>query len=299
MYKKFLVVGGSGFIGSHTANALLDKGGKVAIVDTAPLPANAKIAYHPISLESAELGQVFKKEKPEAVYHFAFSANHGMIKGPVMDVKDILGGMNLLEQCRKYGVRKIIFSSSGFLYGNAKVVPTPESEPVFPITPYMITKSILEQQLAYIKRMYGISYVVLRYATVYGPRQKRGAMSDYIAKLASGEQADIFGDGESTRDYVYIDDVVKANLLALNVKDEVESPIFNVGTGRETTLNELYNTLAILLGKEAKPNYLPEKPGEQKRYCLDYTKLKEAVGWKPEYDLEKGLTKRLKEEKLI
>jgi UDP-glucose 4-epimerase len=298
--KKILVTGGAGFIGARTANALIEKGASVVVVDTLlPENQNAKAKYYQIA-PGAKLDDIFEKEKPEIVYHFALGVgDHAFLKDSPMKVDDIISGINLLENCKKYQVKKIIFPSSGFLYGNATKIPTTEEEPLYPITPYMINKAILEDHLRFFKKAHGISYVILRYTTVYGPGQKKGAMSDYINKLASGNQAEIFGDGQKTRDYLYIDDAVSANLMALDLPDDYENPVFNVGIGKETTLNELYTAIAKLLGKEAKPTYLPDRPGEQARYCLDYSKIKTALGWQPAYSLEQGLEKRLKEEKLI
>src|SRR5439155_2939056 len=150
-------------------------------------------------------------------------------------------------------------------------------------------KHAVENYLRFYGRTYGIPYVVLRYAAIYGPRQVTGAMADYIRKLSAGTQADIWGDGTKTRDYVYIADVVDANLRAMSLGPDHPNPVFNVGTGVETTLNELYGRIAAILGVNAKPTYHADRPGEQIRYCLDSTKARRELGWKPRYALDEGL----------
>ena len=158
-----------------------------------------------------------------------------------------------------------------------------------PVTPYVISKQAIESYLEFYKSVYGLPYVTLRYSAIYGPRQVTGAMADYIRKLATNKQAEIWGDGDKTRDYVYIDDVVRANLLALDIENAHPNPIFNLGTGIETTLNTLYEKIAGLLGREADPIYYPDRPGEQIRYCLDNSKACEHLHWEPRIALEQGL----------
>jgi UDP-glucose 4-epimerase len=157
-----------------------------------------------------------------------------------------------------------------------------------------VAKQAVESYLKFFKEVFGIPYVVLRYATVYGPRQIKGAMADYIKKLSSGKQAEFWGNGLKTRDYVYIDDVIRANLLALNVKSNHLNPVFNVGTGKETSLNTLYQKIADLLDKKVKPIYYPDRPGELIRFILDSSKIKKELGWKPTISLDQGLVKLLK-----
>ena len=148
--------------------------------------------------------------------------------------------------------------------------------------------------MGFYKRAFNLSYVVLRYSAVYGPRQFTGAMADYIRKLSVDKQAGMYGDGEKTRDYVYIEDVVKANLLALDISSDFSNPIFNIGTGIETTLNNLYKKIAEILDKKAEPIYLSDRPGEQYRYSLDCSKAKKELGWGPMINMEEGLKKRIK-----
>jgi len=302
--KKFLVTGGAGFIGSHTVDALIKKGAKVAIIDNLVtgrrenLNLNAK--FYEINIADPKIETIFLREKPEIMYHFAFNVLvPKSVKNPLIDIDSIMGSVNILINAQKYGTKKVIFSSSGFIYGNTKNLPAKETEPVDPISPYVVAKNAVENYLRFFNKAYGLSYVILRNAAVYGPRQVTGAMADYIRKLAAGQQAEIWGDGTKTRDYIYIDDVVRANLLALNLPFNYPDPVFNIGSGVETSLSALYRKIAHILKKISKPIYLPDRPGEQVRYCLDYFKIKKALGWEPEYNLEEGLKLRLKSENLI
>jgi UDP-glucose 4-epimerase len=302
--KKILVTGGAGFIGSHTVDKLIAKGVKVVIIDNLITGqkenVNPKAKFYRMNIADPKLENIFKKEKPEIIYHFAFNVLvPKSVENPLVDIDSISGSLNILKNAIKYEVKKIIFSSSGFIYGNNPNLPVKETEPFDPVSPYSIAKYTVENYLKFFKKTYNLSYVILRYAAVYGPRQVTGAMADYIRKLASGKQAEIWGDGTKTRDYIYIDDVVRANLLALELPDDFEDPVFNIGTGKETTLNELYKKIAKFLKKEPKPIYLPDRPGEQVRYCLDYSKIKKALGWEPKYSLDGGLKLRLKTENYI
>ena len=273
---------------------LLDEGAEVSIVDDLStglrenLPADA--SFFDVNIASTELPEVFDKVRPEFVYHFAFQVLvPRSVENPLLDADSIVGSINLLQCARAARVQKIVFASSGFLYGNTIDLPVKETAPIDPVTPYVVAKHAVEDYLEFFRRAYSLPYVVLRYAAIYGPGQVTGAMADYIRKLRAGEQADIWGDGTKTRDYVYVDDVVAANRLALDVPDDFPTPVFNVGTGIETTLNELYETIAELLGKEPHPIYHPDRPGEQMRYSLDSTKLRSTLGWSPTVPLREGL----------
>lgn len=302
--KKILVTGGAGFIGSNTINALVKKGADVVAVDNLVTGRkenlNPKAKFYEMNIADLKLREVFEKEKPEIVYNFAFNVLvPKAVENPLMEMDSISGGLNVLINCQKYGIKKIIFPSSGFVYGNTDNLPAKETEPIDPVSPYVVSKSTVENYIRFFNKAYGLPYVIFRYAAVYGPGQVTGAMSDYIRKLSSGKQAEIWGDGKKTRDYVFIDDVVNANILALDLPENFKDPVFNIGTGVETTLNELYSKIAGILGKEAKPIYLADRPGDQVRYSLDHSKIKDALGWEPQYNLEKGLRSRLISEKLI
>jgi len=294
--KKVLVTGGAGFIGSHTVDALIKEGAEVLVVDNLVTGyeknLNPRASFYRLNIADPKVESVFRKETPQLVYHFAFNVLvPKSVENPLLDMDGIVGSVNIFQNAKKYGVERIIFSSSGFLYGNTKNLPARETEPINPITPYVVSKHAVENYLKFFKSAYDLSYVIVRYAAGYGPRQVTGAMADYIRKLAAGQQAQIWGDGSKTRDYVYIDDIVHANLLALDLPSDYPDPVFNIGTGIETTLNDLYKKIATLLSKEAKPIYLPDRPGEQMRYALDYSKIKGALKWRPNFSLDDGLKK--------
>jgi len=302
--KKILVTGGAGFIGSHTADALIKKGAKVVIIDNLVTGKkenlNPEAQFYKLNIANPKIESVFRKEKPEFIYHFAFNVLvPKSVKNPLVDIDSITGSLNILKNAQKYGVKKIIFSSSGFVYGNTKNLPAKETEPIDPISPYVVAKNAVENYLRFFNKAYGLPYLIFRYSAVYGSRQVTGAMADYIRKLSAGQQAEIWGDGNKTRDYVYVGDVARANLLALNLPLDYPNPVFNIGTGFETTLNELYWKIAQLLKKEPKPIYLPDRPGEQVRYSLDYSKFNRALGWKPTINFDKGLKLILRFQNLL
>ena len=293
-HKKVLVTGGAGFIGSHTVASLLAAGAQVTVIDNLSTGDGSNISpaskFYDMNIANPGIEQIYKEEKPDIVYHFAFNVLvPKSVENPAMDIDSIAGSINLLQCVRKYGAEKVFFPSSGFLYGNTDKLPTPETEPVQPISPYVVSKHAVENYLWFYRRAFNIHFVIFRYAAVYGPGQSTGAMADYIRKLANGQQAEIWGDGAKTRDYVYIDDVVRANLLALDVPNDYPVPLFNIGTGKQTSLNEIYTIIALYLNKHPQPIYHPDRPGEQMKYALDSAKIKQALGWAPQTSLDAGL----------
>ncbi|MCK4781647.1 NAD-dependent epimerase/dehydratase family protein [Candidatus Parcubacteria bacterium] len=302
--KKILVTGGAGFIGSHTVDALIRKGANIVIVDNLLTGRkeniNPKAKFYEMNIANPDIEDIFKKEKPEIIYHFAFNVQvPKSVENPLVDMDSIIGSVNLLRNICKYGAEKIIFSSSCFVYGNTKNLPTKETEPINPISSYIIAKNTVENYLRFFNTAYGLPYVIFRYGTVYGERQVMGAMADYIRQLAKGNQAKIWGNGSKTRDYVYVKDVVQANLLVLELPNNYSNPVFNISSGVETTLNDLYWKIAKLLKKKPQPEYLPDRSGELRRFCLDSSKIKEVLGWRAEYNLNQGLKLKLKSEGLI
>jgi len=292
--KNILVTGGAGFIGSHVVDALIDAGAVVSIIDNLSTGRkenlNSRAKFYEMNIADPKVIDIFEKERPEIVYHFAFNVLvPKSVENPLIDMDSISGSLNILMNSQKYGVKKIFFSSSGFVYGNTINLPAKETEPIDPISPYVVSKYAVENYLRFFNKAYKLPYVIFRNAAIYGPRQVTGAMADYIRKLRDGKQADIWGDGSKTRDYVFIDDVVRANLLALDLPEDFVDPVFNIGSGRETTLNDLYSTIAGLLGKEAKPIYHADRLGEQMRYCLDNARIKKAINWEPQISLSEGL----------
>jgi UDP-glucose 4-epimerase len=296
--KRILVTGGAGFIGSHTVDALIKQGAEVIIIDNLVTGRkenlNPKAKLYNMNTADPGIEQVFKKEKPEVIYHFAFNVLvPKSVENLLMDMDSIAGAANIFQNANRYGVKKIVFASSGFVYGNNRNIPVKETEPIDFVSPYVVAKYAAENYLRYFRKVYGLPHVIFRYAAIYGPRQITGAMADYIRKLSSGQQAEIWGDGSKTRDYVYIDDVVRANIMALDLPPDYSNPVFNIGTGIETTLNDVYENIAAILGKEAQPIYLPDRPGEQMRYALDSSKMKGAMNWQPSVNLNDGLRRRI------
>src|SRR3989344_4850215 len=294
---KCLVTGGAGFIGSHLVDALLREGHRVALVDNLSTGksgnVNPKAVFYQADILEASIGEIFQKEKPELVFHYAAQIDvRKSVSDPMESAKtNILGSLNILENCKNSGVKKIVFASSGgAIYGEADVVPTPEDYPARPVSPYGIEKLVFEHYLDFYKKEYGLDYLILRFANVYGPRQnskgEAGVISIFFDKMINTKEAFINGDGKQTRDFVFVSDVIKANMLG--IQDNV-SGVFNIGTGVQTDINDIFRKLKALFGLEIKGLHAPQKPGEQKKSCLDIAKAGRNLGWQPEYDLSKGL----------
>ena len=295
--KTFLVTGGAGFIGSHITDALIAQGGKVVIMDNLSTGRrenlNPKAVFYKMNIaDDKKFDAVAGKHKPDYIYHFAyFVIVPKSIEDPRLDLDSLRGSINVLEAAKKYRVKKVIFSSSGFIYGNNPRLPLKETEPHDPCSPYAITKHAVEGYLHFYYKNFGVPFVIFRNAAVYGPRQITGAMAAYIRELQEGKQTEFYG--IKTRDYIYISDVVDVFLRALTVSDTHPNPVFNVGMGGEMHLIDLYYTLAKVLKKKAQPVKLPPRPGEQDRYCVDTAKAQRELGWKPTVNLEEGLYKTL------
>jgi UDP-glucose 4-epimerase len=299
---KILVTGGAGFIGSHLTDAFINLGHEVVVVDNLitgrkeNLNANAK--FYEADIRSAEMGDIFAREKFDAVCHQAAQMDvRKSVADPRYDADvNILGTLNLLEQARETGVKKILFASSGgAMYGEQEQFPADEEHRTWPASPYGITKLTCEKYIAFFGQMYGMKYGLMRYANVYGPRQsphgEAGVVAIFTSRLLAGEQPVINGDGKQTRDYVYVGDVVRANVAALNYE---HSDYFNVGTGIETDVNELFGHLNKITGDRAQERHGEAKPGEQMRSVLDYGKAQRLLGWEPQMQLREGLTETVK-----
>jgi UDP-glucose 4-epimerase len=301
--KTFLVTGGAGLIGSHVADALVARGGKVVIVDNLSTGRrenlNPRAKFYKLNVaDDKKFNAVVRKHKPQYLYHFAyFVLVPKSTQNPRLDMESIRGSINVLEAAKAYGVKKVIFSSSGFIYGNNPRLPLKETEPFEPTSPYAISKYAVEGYLRFYKKNFGVDYAILRNAAVYGPRQVTGAMAAYIRDLRAGVPSEFYG--LKTRDYVYIDDVVDANLRVLDVPASHPNPLWNIGMGGEMHLIDLYYVLAKLLKKKPQPRKMPPRPGEQDRYCVDITKAVRELKWKPKVKLEEGLRRTLAYWKLI
>jgi len=297
---RLLVTGGAGFIGSHLVDRLVADGHEVAVVDNLASGRAERVRpparLHPIDLRDRRLAEVLEAERPEVVFHQAAQTDlRRSVADPVFDAEvNVLGSVNLLEASRRAGVRRVVFASSGgAIYGETETLPTPEDHPTRPASPYGVAKLAVEHYLACWQGLYGIGTVSLRYANVYGPRQdpfgEAGVVAIFAHRMLGGEPPLINGDGEQTRDYVYVDDVVEANLHALE-RPEVSGPI-NIGTGIETTVNVLFHRLRELTAARVPERHGPPKAGEQRRSGLDPTLAKRLLGWSPRVGLVEGLAR--------
>ena len=295
---KVLVTGGAGFIGSNVADGLLEKNYEVVIVDDLSngrkenVPEEAK--FYKCDIRDKKLCSIFKEEKPDIVIHNAAQLSVRIsVEDPLMDADiNIMGGLNVVNACHTCNINKIIFASSGgTVYGEQKYFPADEKHPTYPISPYGVAKLTTENYLYYFYKTYGLKYISLRYANIYGPRQdpygEAGVVAIFSSKILEGKNPTINGDGLQTRDYVYVGDVVDINLKA--IESGFTGPL-NVGTGRETTVVELFNILKEVSGKDdIEEIHGPPKEGEQRRSQLSYKLAKKALGWQPKVSIEEGL----------
>jgi UDP-glucose 4-epimerase len=296
---RVLVTGGAGFIGSHVVDAFLGAGHEVSVVDNlatgnAAWLAGKPVRFHAMDIRSARLADVFAAERPEAIAHLAAQASVGRsVADPMFDASvNVVGGLNVLECGRRVGVRRVIYSSSGGAgYGDTDVMPTPEEHPDAPPSPYGVAKVALERYALALGAIHGWSTISLRYANVYGPRQnpagEAGVIAIFCHRLLRREPCVINGDGKQTRDYTFVGDVAAANLKALE-RPETSGP-FNIGTGVETSVNDLHERLVRAAHLDAAPVHAPARPGELRRSCLDPTRAARDLGWRPVVSLDAGL----------
>jgi len=219
------------------------------------------------------------------------------VREPEFDADvNVLGTLRLLENCVRHDVKKVVFASTGgAIYGDQREFPAPEDHPHYPVSPYGVSKLAGERYLHFYQTQYGLPYAALRYANVYGPRQdphgEAGVVAIFCGNLAAGRRSVINGTGEQTRDYVYVEDVADANILTL--EGEAPSGAYNIGTGVETSVNELYELLCEISGKDLPPAHGPAKPGEQLRSSVDPAAADRLLGWRPKTELATGLKKTL------
>jgi len=295
---KILVTGGAGFIASNVVDAYVKAGHSVAVVDDLSRgkreQVNKKARFYKVDIrDRAALEKVFKKEKPQVVNHHAAQIDlRKSVADPAADAAvNVIGSLNLFETALQSGVQKIIFASTGgALYGEQDYFPADENHPIRPLSPYGIAKRSAELYLYYYSEVQGMKYVALRYSNVYGPRQdphgEAGVVAIFAQKLWGGSVPNINGDGRQTRDYVFVGDVVAANVAAL--RKGISGP-FNIGTGVETDVNEIFEHLNAIIGSKVKAVHVPAKKGEQKRSVLDNLKARKVLGWKPRVKLAEGM----------
>ena len=298
---KVLVTGGAGFIGSHVVDALIGAGHDVAIVDNLWQHGGGKLenihpkaSFYQIDIRDAALQQVFENEQPEAICHLA--AQHSVkisTDDPAHDASvNILGLINILQNATKFGARKIIFSSSGATYGTVEKMPVDENTVQHPKSPYGTTKMASEFYLRFWKSVHGLDFTILRYGNVYGPRQdpmgEAGVIAIFSRQILLHEPVRIDWDGEQQKDYVYVGDVARANLLALTGGT---GEAYCIAYGKGTSVNALYQRLVKEIGHEVKVVRAPKRPGDVYLTYFDCSKAQRELGWKAEVDLEEGMRK--------
>jgi len=296
---RVLVTGGAGFIGSHVVDRLLADGHSADVVDNLVtgrrerVPSVARL--HVCDLRDARLDAVVAAARPEAVVHVAAQAAVSRsVLDPSFDASvNVMGTIALLEVCRRAGVRRVVYTSTGgAAYGDTDVLPTPEDHPLRPASPYGVSKVTAERYLECWAGLTGGRGLTLRLANVYGPRQdpagEAGVIAIFTSRLLADAPCVVNGDGEQTRDYVYVGDV--ADAVARAVASADATGIANIGTGVETTVNELYRRLARLIGVSRAAEHGPAKPGEQRRSLLDAARAKSLLGWRPSMPIDEGLT---------
>jgi UDP-glucose 4-epimerase len=300
--KKILISGGAGFIGSNIADVFLGAGWEVVVVDDLSsgkrenLPPAARL--YPCDVRSAAAAEVVERERPDVLCHHAAQIDvRRSMTDPRHDADVNLGGLlNLMQAAVRAGsVKQVLFASSGgATYGDTPIIPTPESHPQLPLSHYGTAKAASELYLGVYRANYGIPYAALRYANVYGPRQdphgEAGVVAIFCDRLLDSKPCTIYGDGRQTRDYVFVGDVARANLLA--AERSFAGPL-NIGTGVETDVVQLHAGLARAAGSTAAPIHAEARLGEQRRSCLDPSAAGPAIGWRAEVPLEQGLARTL------
>lgn len=294
---KIVVTGGAGFIGSHVVDATIAAGHQVLVVDN--LSTGRRENVHPkarlveMDIGDPALLDLFREERPEVVNHHAANPSVSLsVREPAFDAtQNVLGTIQVLEAARQTGVRKFIYiSSGGAMYGNPEYLPMDEGHPASPISPYALSKVTGERYVRLFGEEYGLSWTSLRYANVYGPRQdpygEAGVIAIFCQRLLDGVAPEIHWDGDQSRDFVYVGDCARANLLALEGGD---GQAYNIGTGIGTSINDLFRTLAEVTGKDLVPRRGPRRPGDVRHSYLDCSKVERELGWQARIGLQEGL----------
>lgn len=295
---KVLVTGGAGFIGSHTVDMLINKNYEVCIIDNMSHGRkeniNSKAKFYNMDIRDSKIIDIFKKERPYYVIHEAAQISvSNSITNPIEDAEiNILGTINILEACRTVGVKKIIYPASAAIFGEPKYLPIDEKHPLDMISPYGVSKHTVTHYLNVYKELYGIEYVCLIYSNVYGPRQdpsgEGGVVAIFCDKLMRNERPIIYGDGEQIRDFIYVKDVARVNILALELN---KSGIYNVCTKTKTSINELLKSIENNFSLDVKPIYTKARPGDIRESYMTYDRIYGELGWKPEFKLNDGISK--------
>jgi len=300
---RILMTGGAGFIGSNVADAYLAAGHDVAVVDDLSSGSadnvDPRARWYRVDVRDAGLEAVFSEERPEVVCHHAAQVSvRRSVEAPQADAEiNVLGSLNVFEAARRHGTRRIVFASTGgAIYGAQTGPPADETHPCRPRSPYAVAKLAVEHYLDYFRATFGLEAVVLRYANVYGPRQdphgEAGVVAIFMQRILAGLAPTIFGDGEQVRDFVYVEDVVAANLAALRVATPPdETAVFNVGTGRATSVNELWRVIEAVARPAVSAYHEPARSGDVQRSVLNPARAARQLGWRPAVSVEEGLAR--------
>ena len=297
---KILVTGGAGFIASHVSEGYIGAGHSVVIVDDLStgkrenIPCAAKFYEHDIT-DFAGMEQIIAEERPEVINHHAAQMDvRRSVREPLFDARvNIVGALGLLELAVKYKVRKIIYASTGGAsYGQVETVPVDESHSTRPICHYGVSKLTFEKYLFLYKYLYGLNYTVMRYPNVFGPRQnphgEAGVTAIFALQMLRGEQPTIFGDGCKTRDYVFIEDIVRANVALLEKGD---GETLNLGSGQPTSDYQIFDLVRSATQYRGKPKYAPVRPGEVAHIALDARRARAVLGWAPQISIQEGISR--------
>ncbi|MFC7322417.1 NAD-dependent epimerase/dehydratase family protein [Halobacillus campisalis] len=300
---KVLVTGGAGFIGSHVTDLLLDQGYEVIVIDNL-ISGKLKnlhrdVVFYQTDILSQETEQIIKKEKPDYLVHTAAQISVAKsIESPINDANiNIIGTMKLLDYANKYGIKKVIFSSSCAVYGETGDINIPINHKLAPLSFYGASKLTSEMYIQLYCKFYHLPYTILRYSNVYGPRQSSqgegGVVTIFTNCYLSQKRPIIYGDGEQTRDFIFVKDVAMANLAALQTRNSVNSRIFNIGTGDKTSINKLTESLSKHFPDKLTPQYSPALDGDIRFSCLDIEDTIKNLNWRPSWSLKQGLEETL------
>ena len=297
---KVLVTGGAGFIGSHVVDALVKRGDEAVIIDNFSTGfeknINPAATLYRLSICNTAIEKIFEREKPEVVIHLAAqtSVTQSLINPAYDAAVNILGSLNVISNCVRSGVRKIVYASSCAVYGTPEYLPVDENHPIKAISPYGVSKHTVEHYLFQNHILHGLPFIVLRYANVYGPRQnphgEGGVVAIFAGKMLGGEQPTMYGLGNKSRDYIYVDDIVRADIMAAESK---ETGIFNIGTGEETLDKMVFELISQECNYDGLPFYAAERPGEIKRMCIDNSRAVKILKWNPRVHVREGITRAI------
>jgi UDP-glucose 4-epimerase len=294
---RILVTGGAGFIGSHLVDRLIQEGHEVVVVDDLSSGKeeniNPRAKFYRMDIGNSQLKEIFAQENPEIIYHLAAQVSvTKAVADPLWDAQiNILGSLNLLELAHQYKINKFIYASTGgAVYGEPEYIPVDENHRIAPLSPYGVSKFIVEKYISVYSHNYGLKYTILRYPNVYGPRQEphgeAGVVAIFSQQMLAHITPTIFGDGSKTRDYVYVEDIVEANILSLYQGD---GEVFNLGWSQEITDYTIFDEVRQALGYSGEPQYESKRPGEIDNIALKAEKIREALGWSPRVSLSEGI----------